>query len=113
MIPQPTGDAHLYGGVYVKEMRVSRAGTLIPQHAHHYDHLSYLATGAVHVWQDGEFRGQFIAPAAIRIPAGTKHRFLTMADDTLVLCIHAVSEAEATFTEASLVQAEHQIEEAA
>ncbi len=92
---QPFGDVHIYGGVFVKEHRVPDAGTLLPQHAHSYDHMSYLAAGSVQVWRGEENLGVFHAPAAIGIPARAKHRFLTLADDTLILCVHAVAYGEA------------------
>lgn len=73
-------------GVFFKEMRVPKAGTLIPQHSHVYDHTSYLVTGAVEV--EGV---RYDAPAPIYIPAHKKHMFLTLVDDTFVLCVHNVS----------------------
>ena len=92
---QPLGGLHLYGGVYVKEWLVPDAGTLLPQHAHTYDHLSYIAAGSVHVARDGVPQGVFHAPAAVRIPARAKHAFTTLADNTLILCIHDASRGEA------------------
>lgn len=106
---QPLGEAHLYGGVYVKEMLTPDAGTVIPQHSHHYDHLSYLAAGEVGVWRDGEYVGVFQAPAAIRIPAGAKHSFTTLKPYTLILCIHSVALGEADFTETDLIAEEHHL----
>lgn len=73
-------------GVFFKEMRVPNAGTLIPQHSHAYDHTSYLVTGSVEV--DGK---RYDAPTPIYIPANQKHMFLTLVDDTFVLCVHNVS----------------------
>lgn len=73
-------------GVFFKEMRVPRAGTLIPQHSHAYDHTSYLVTGSVEV--EGK---RYDAPAPIYIPANRMHTFLTLVDDTFVLCVHNVS----------------------
>ncbi len=91
---QPIGELYLYGGIYLREMLTPDAGTLIPQHSHRWGHLSYLAAGAVRVWRDDELLGDFTAPAAIRIEAGAAHRFLTLAPQTLVLCIHATDAAE-------------------
>lgn len=106
---QPAGALHLYGGTFVKEMLTPDEGTLIPQHAHHYDHLSYVAAGSVRVWQDDVLLGDYMAPAAIRIPAKVKHRFLTLEPWTLVLCIHAVGAAEAV-DDADLIHEEHHLE---
>lgn len=90
----------LYGGVYVKAYRVADAGTIIPQHAHTYDHISFLARGSVIVSHlDGE-TGALVeetrhAPAAIRIPARVKHSFFTLSDDALILCVHNAAHGEA------------------
>ena len=104
---QPAGHVHIYGGVFVKEMLTPDGGTLIPQHAHHYDHQSFLAAGSVRVWRDDDLVGDFCAPACIHIPARAKHRFLTLEDWTLILCIHALGDAE---QEADLVHDEHHLE---
>lgn len=91
---QPLGNAHLYGGVYVKEMLIPDAGTLVPTHRHSYGHISYVAAGAVRVWRDDVLLGEFVAPAAVRIEARAAHKILSLVDCTLVLCVHAVGEAE-------------------
>lgn len=106
---QPLGEVHLYGGVFVKSMVTPDAGTVIPQHSHKYDHLSYLAAGAVEVWTDGEAMGVFEAPSAIRIPAGAKHTFKTLHPWTLILCIHSVALGEADFNETDLIAEEHHL----
>jgi quercetin dioxygenase-like cupin family protein len=106
---QPAGQVHLYGGTYVKELLTPDEGTLIPQHAHHYDHLSYIAAGSVRVWRDDVLLGDFMAPTAVKIPARAKHRFLTLEPWTLVLCLHAVADAE-TVNEADLIHDHHELE---
>lgn len=106
---QPMGQCHLYGGVYIKEMLTPDVGTVVPTHSHAYDHLSYLAAGAVRVWQDGELVGDFEAPAAIRVPAHRKHAFMALVPMTLILCIHSVALGEADFHEDDLVHEEHHI----
>lgn len=78
-------------GVLVKSMVCKTAGTIVPQHAHEYDHLSMLAIGAVKVWKDEKYLGTFHAPAGINIEAGSKHRFETVSDYTIIYCIHNVS----------------------
>lgn len=101
---QPTGRLHLYGGIYLREMLTPDAGTLIPQHRHRWAHLSYVAAGGVRVWRGGELLGDFMAPNAVRIEGGAAHQFLTLAANTLVLCIHATDAAEVE------IEAEHQLE---
>jgi hypothetical protein len=61
------------------------------------------------VWQDDKCLGDFDAPAAIRIPAGTKHTFRTMTAYTLVLCLHSVALGEADFDETDLIAEEHHL----
>lgn len=102
---QPVGRLRLYGGVFVKEMYIPDADTLVPTHAHQYDHISYLAAGAVTVCRDGEMIGTFTAPTAIEIPARSKHAFISLVPGTLILCIHSQHEGE----EAIPVHDEHHL----
>ena len=81
-------DLHMSDGTFVKSMLVQKAGTHIPQHSHAVSHTSFIATGAVRVWQDGKLLGDFTAPAGVLIEAKTKHLFLALQDNTTVLCIH-------------------------
>jgi hypothetical protein len=82
---------HSADGVFVKQMYLKEADILVGQHSHTYEHLSMLARGSVRVIQNGKFIGDFHAPAAINIPAHTKHMFLSLEPETIVYCIHNVS----------------------
>jgi len=84
-------DLRFAGGTFVKEVRVPRAGTVLPQHVHVFDHLSAIVRGAVAVFADGVALGTFTAPAGVLIRAGTKHRFHTLQDDTILLCVHDIA----------------------
>lgn len=75
-------------GVFVKEMFLAKAGTMVPQHAHEYAHTSLLFAGSVRVWADGEIIGDFHAKAPIEIARGVKHSFMSLEDSTIILCIH-------------------------
>jgi quercetin dioxygenase-like cupin family protein len=75
-------------GVFVKWFRVPKAETFLPQHAHDYAHVSVIAAGGVKVWEEGQVRGTFHAPSSIVIPAGKRHTFRTLFDNTVLLCIH-------------------------
>jgi quercetin dioxygenase-like cupin family protein len=83
-------DFILAGDVAVVAMIIPEAGTIVPQHAHNYDHVSYVASGAVHVWADGEYLGETRGPDGIVIRAGVKHLFQAVDDGTVVLCIHRI-----------------------
>lgn len=86
---QPPGDREwtTEDGVFLKEMWLEHEGTIVPQHAHSYAHTSLLLRGSVQVVADG-FASVFNAPAAIPIAAHVKHTFISLVDDTSVLCIH-------------------------
>jgi quercetin dioxygenase-like cupin family protein len=91
---QPVGELILYAGIFLKTWTVPDAGMAIPQHAHEHDHLTYLISGVVRVWQDGEMLGDFRAPSALKIPARTKHKFLALTNGVVFACIHAVGVAD-------------------
>ena len=84
---QPYGSEFMAAdGLFIKEMILDKAGTIVPQHSHAYDHVSYVAKGAV------LFEGKrYESPSPIFVPAMKKHTFVSLEDDTLVLCIHNVS----------------------
>lgn len=77
-------------GIGVMQWSFPDAGTVVPQHAHAYDHLTMLATGGVAVWVDGTKTGEFKAPTGITIKAGVSHTFKTLAPGTTFYCIHNV-----------------------
>jgi quercetin dioxygenase-like cupin family protein len=100
---QPTSQLTLYAGIYLKTWSVPDAGSLVPQHAHRWPHLTLVISGAVRVWRDGVMLGDYRAPAAIKIPALEMHTFLTLTDDVILACVHATDAAEIE------VAAEHQL----
>lgn len=77
--------------IFIKHYRIKKAGTYLPQHSHKYDHGTLVCHGSVRVWVDGRFKGVFHAPSAINIPAGTKHIFEVLEDNTTLACIHNAS----------------------
>lgn len=91
---QPASDLTLFGGIYALKWTVPDAGTVCPQHSHTYDHLSAIMAGGVRVEADGGEVGEFRAPAFVKIAARTKHVFTTLEAGTVIVCLHAVGEAE-------------------
>jgi quercetin dioxygenase-like cupin family protein len=81
-------DISIYAGIYVKTFVVPDRGTLVPQHSHHWPHISYLVSGVMRVWCGEQQLGDFAAPCAVRIAAHEKHSFLTLTDNVTILCIH-------------------------
>ena len=78
-------------GIEVWHTLVHKTGTAIPQHSHCFPHLTVFAYGGARVELDGEYKGDYWAPSALYVPAGTKHLFITLADNTAIDCIHNVS----------------------
>jgi hypothetical protein len=83
-----TTDIKMAGGIFLKSTHFRHAGMIAPQHAHRFDHISYVASGAIRIEADGVTLGEFTAPASIVIKAGVMHFFTTLAPDTVILCIH-------------------------
>lgn len=103
--PQPTSEMCLFGGVFVKTWTVAQAGTMLPQHAHESDHISLIVSGSIRVWCDDRMLGQFIGPAMVKIAARQKHSFLTLTDNVMIACIHALDSEDVPIHE------EHQLVE--
>ena len=87
---QPITDLTLFGGIFLKLWTVPDAGTLLPQHAHETDHISFVVSGTVRVFCEDRMLGQFIGPATVKIAARTKHSFLTLTDAVCIACVHAL-----------------------
>lgn len=81
-------DVRLLAGTFVKEIRVAKAGTALPQHAHTFAHVSVIVRGAVRLYENKQHVGDYRAPSGILIRAHSKHLFVTLADDTVILCVH-------------------------
>ena len=79
-------------GIFIKQMSLTKAGHIVPQHVHKYDHHTMLAHGAVRVWTDKAYSVDYEAPAPILIRAGHAHVFMALADDTVLYCIHNVAD---------------------
>jgi hypothetical protein len=105
---QPVDELVLYAGIYLRTWTVPDANTLLPQHAHRWDHLSLIVSGAVAVYEivDGGSHhiGNFTAGQTVKIAALAKHSFLTRAPNTVIACIHATEAAEVE------IAAEHQLQ---
>jgi quercetin dioxygenase-like cupin family protein len=89
-----TTDLRMADGVFCKTMRIHKAGDLVPQHSHAFAHVSVIVRGRVKVWKDGHQLGDFFAPWGIMIEARTKHLFQALEDDTIILCVHDIGQAE-------------------
>lgn len=107
----PEVEFTIQDGILIKQMHMKKKDIYVPQHSHKYEHASMLASGSIRVWQDDICLGDFFAPIPINIPAGCKHTFRSLEDNTVVYCIHRMDregkveiEEEATFVNPLILQ---------
>lgn len=105
-IDQSGIEIHTADGIYLKQYAFPAAGTVAPQHAHKYDHTTMVVSGAIWVeTEDGAPAKLCRAPSGLLIKRGVKHKFTTMADNTVLWCIH-----NAMHPDVAAVLAEHELE---
>jgi hypothetical protein len=83
-------DIKLTDDLFIKTAVVADAGTVIPTHAHAYDHVTLLAYGSMLVVAGDAVLGEFIGPVGILIRAGVKHTMTTLTPGVVFACIHAL-----------------------
>lgn len=105
---QPTTELLVYAGIFCKVWTVADRGTVLPQHAHRWGHISLLVAGKVHAWQGDDYLGVFTAPAMIKIPPDTPHRFETITNNVAIACLHNADHLDADGQ--PLVEREHAID---
>lgn len=94
---------HFSSGVYAKQMMLPK-GYFALSHAHTYDHLSILASGAVVIKTDNK-EEYYEAPACITIEKNTHHS-ITALEDAVWFCIHATEETDAEKIDEVLIMKE-------
>ena len=93
---------HFGGGVYVKQTFVP-ANTVLEQHKHTFDHLSFVVSGMVIV-ECGSERHVMHGPSSILIKAGKAHAFNAITD-SVVLCVHRTDVLDPELVDQTLVEA--------
>ncbi len=78
-------------GIGIVQIEIQLAGTYVPQHSHEYAHATLVTSGGIRVWKDGELDQDYLAPTIIEVPARMKHTFMSLANNTVLYCIHNVS----------------------
>ena len=89
----PETDIKLTDDLFVKQMVCEKAGTLIEQHVHAYDHITMIAVGSFRVWRDGKILGDYKAPSGVVIEAGRRHMLQALEPGSLLYCIHRTDKA--------------------
>jgi|SRR5215469_202278 len=104
---QPEGSLVIYAGIYAKTWHVADAGTMLPQHAHTWPHLTLLMRGAIRLWRGDDLDGDYHAPATLKIPAQELHAFLTLTDNVVLACVHNADHVDGDTPE---IHARHDLE---
>lgn len=81
------------GGIYFRSVRLEEAGTVIPQHVHDHDHVTFIGHGSARGWQDGIWIGDKQAGDCFEVAAGRQHLFQALEPQTLLTCVHNIDSA--------------------
>jgi len=74
--------------IWMRAYTLKKAKSIASQHVHTHDHITLLANGTVHFWQDEEDKGVYTAPAMLHVPAGKNHSFVALTDNVVLCCLH-------------------------
>jgi len=80
-------------GVYFRSILLQKRGDEVSQHAHDYDHATFVGSGAVVAWVGEKCLGEFWGGQAVPITAGHPHKFVAIMPDTRLACVHCVDSA--------------------
>lgn len=80
-------------GFYFRAIFLPRAGMIVAQHVHDYDHPTYVGSGAARLYVDGKPAGDYEAGSAVPIYKGHRHAWESLKPDTRLACIHNVDSA--------------------
>jgi quercetin dioxygenase-like cupin family protein len=87
----PLTDIKIVDNVFVKIHHFVRVGDTHQGHAHTFDHITLLSSGAVKMVHDNGEQ-EYKAPHLIVTPKGVKHQFTALEPNTVFCCIHAIRE---------------------
>lgn len=85
----PQSQLAIAGNVFVKYMKFTKKGQKMEGHKHVYDHVTLLAAGAVRATCEG-IEVEFEAPHLIVTRANKLHSFVSLTDEALLACVHAL-----------------------
>lgn len=80
-------------GIYFRSILLKNRGDEVGQHAHDYDHATFVGSGAVVAWVGEKCLGEFWGGQAVPITAGHAHKFVAIMNDTRLACVHCTESA--------------------
>lgn len=90
---QPNITIGCVANLYSRMMHFGKVGDIEFGHAHQFDHLTLLASGALRVIVEGKAT-EFKAPHMIYIHKDKHHELVALEDNTVAYCIHALRDPE-------------------
>lgn len=104
--PSTIEDMIYYGGIWSRKHYMEKEGDGIKGHSHVHDHISFLVSGSVLAQVEGYKQREFHAPEWLVIPKNIEHQFVALEDDTLIYCIHSITEEQANKKRLVLINGE-------
>ena len=89
----PLTNISIVDNVFVKLHHFVRVGDTHQGHAHAFDHITLLSSGAVKMVHDNGEQ-EYKAPHLIVTPKGVKHQFTALEPNTVFCCIHAIRDGD-------------------
>lgn len=89
----PLTDIRIVDNVFVKMHHFVRVGDTHQGHAHTFDHITLLSSGAVKMVHDNGEQ-EYKAPHLIVTPKGVKHQFTALEPNTVFCCVHAIRDGD-------------------
>lgn len=88
--------------LYSRMMAFKKAGDVEHGHAHQFDHLTLLASGALRVTVEGKTT-DFVAPHMLYIHKDKMHELVALEDNTVAYCIHVLRTNDGDIIDPSMV----------
>ncbi len=89
----PATDFKIVDNVFVKLHHFLHKGDTHNGHAHTFDHITLLSSGAVKMVHDNGEQ-EYKAPHLIVTPKGVKHQFTALEENTVFCCVHAIRDGD-------------------
>ena len=86
-VPQPKEWLETEGGICVRMIELEKVCYMVPQHAHEHGHTTLVARGAVSLWVEGEYQGDYAAPSLKYVAANKHHVYQALVDNTVLACV--------------------------
>ena len=81
------------GNIYIRRVRLAKAGDVLHGHTHNFDHTTIVFTGAVHVHATCEAgcnkKQDFAAPSHFLVRKDWRHEITALVDGTEFWCVYS------------------------